>query len=56
MNIKEMRKKANMTQTQFGNYLKIPMRTIQNWETKKSNCPAYIERLIEFKLEKENKI
>lgn len=54
MSIKEMRTKTKMTQTQFGNYFNIPMRTIQNWETKKSNCPKYIEQLIQYKLEKEN--
>lgn len=53
MSIKEMRTKTKMTQTQFGNYFNIPMRTIQNWETKKSNCPIYIEELIKYKLEKE---
>ena len=30
--IKELRASTGMTQTEFGNYLNIPMRTIQNWE------------------------
>ena len=53
MNIKELRVSTDMTQTEFGEYLNIPMRTIQNWEGGQRNCPEYVIELIGYKLEKE---
>ena len=53
MNILETRKAADMTQKTFGEYLKIPIRTIQSWETNERKCPDYVAKLIEFKVEKE---
>ena len=53
MNIKELRASTGMTQSEFGKYFNIPMRTIQNWEGGKRNCPKYLVELIEYKLEKE---
>ena len=32
MNIKELRKKTNMTQKEFADKYNIPVRTIQKWE------------------------
>lgn len=54
MDIKELRLSTGMTQTEFGEYLNIPMRTIQNWEGRQRNCPKYVIELIEYKLEKED--
>ena len=48
-----------MSQTKFGEYFGIPMRTIQNWENESSNrreCPKYLCDLMEYKLKKENLI
>ena len=56
MNIKELRFSTGMTQTEFGEYLNIPMRTIQNWEGGQRNCPEYVMELINYKLIKENMI
>jgi len=53
VNIKELRASTGMTQSEFGKYFNIPMRTIQNWEGGKRNCPKYLVELIEYKLEKE---
>ena len=56
MNIKELRKKTDMTQQEFGDYLGIPRRTIQNWETGDRTPPDYVVELIEYMLLNENKI
>ena len=53
MSIKELRTSAKMTQQEFAYYFNIPMRTIQNWEGGKRNCPKYLAELIEYKLRKE---
>ena len=51
--IKELRQKYRMTQKQFGEYFEIPCRTIQNWEEGKRQCPAYLLKLMQYKLEQE---
>ena len=51
--IKELRTSTGMTQTEFGEYLNIPMRTIQNWEGGQRNCPEYVIELIKYKIDKE---
>jgi DNA-binding transcriptional regulator YiaG len=48
MTIKEIREGMGMTQTQFGEFLGIPMRTIQNWELGIRKCPNYVLMLIEY--------
>lgn len=48
MTLKEIRKALGMTQTEFGAFLGIPMRTIQNWEAGTRQCPPYVLRLIEY--------
>lgn len=53
MNINEIRKKANMTQKEFGEYLNIPVRTLQAWEGEKRTPPEYLVELIEYKIKKE---
>ena len=53
MTIKELRGITGMTQTQFGQYLNIPMRSIQNWENGARKCPDYVAALIEFRIKAE---
>lgn len=53
MNIKQLRTLSGMTQKQFSNYFGIPLRTLEDWETGKSECKAYIISLIQYKLENE---
>jgi DNA-binding transcriptional regulator YiaG len=56
MTIKEMRTASGMTQQQFSEELRIPKRSIENWEGEKRECPEYLLRLIEYYLKKENLI
>lgn len=56
MTIKELRVKSGMTQKAFAEYFDIPHRTIQNWEGGQRQCPDYLLSLMQYKLEKENKI
>lgn len=51
MTIKELRAKTGMTQTEFGKWLGIPMRTIQNWENGQRAAPQYVVDLIAFRIE-----
>lgn len=52
MTIKQIRQNINMTQAEFAEYFKIPLRTVQNWELR--NGPAeYVVELIKYKVEKE---
>lgn len=50
MTIKEMRAKSGMTQKAFSEYLNIPKRTIENWESGRRKTPDYVIELIEYKL------
>ena len=56
MTIKQLREQTGMSQQAFGDYLKIPMRTIQNWENGVRGCNEYIIELIEYKLKNEDMI
>lgn len=56
MTIKEMRKAAGMTQQQFAELLRIPKRTLQDWEYEKAKTPEYTEFLIEYYLRHEEHI
>ena len=56
MTIKELRTAAKMTQKAFSEYLKIPKRTIEQWEGGQRTPPKYLVELIEYKLKKENLI
>ena len=53
MTIKELRKAAKMTQKAFGEYLRIPKRTIKDWEYEPRTPPPYLVELIEYKLRNE---
>ena len=56
MTIKELREQTGLSQQKFGDYFKIPLRTIQNWELGKRECNEYIIELIEYKLKNEGMI
>lgn len=53
MNIREMRKKLNITQSEFANRYNIPFRTIQNWETGLRKPPTYIIDLLENQIKED---
>ena len=54
MTIKSLRQSTGMTKKAFADYFEIPQRTIQNWEGGQRECPPYLEKLIAYKIEKEN--
>ena len=49
--IREIRKRAGLTQAAFGELLGIPRRTIQNWEGGQRKCPDYVVALIRYRME-----
>lgn len=53
MNIQQLRKHADMSQSEFATYFGIPVRTIQKWERNGSVPPEYIPKMIERILELE---
>lgn len=55
MEIKEMRRVLGDTQRQFAERYKIPLRTLQDWESGKRNCPSYMELLLERAVERDYK-
>lgn len=56
MDIKKLRQLTGLSQQAFGDYLGIPRRTIQNWESGTNQCADYVEALIEYKLKNEGMI
>lgn len=53
MTIKEIRSACSMTQKAFSEFLGIPKRSIENWESGERNPPEYLVKLIEYKLKSE---
>lgn len=49
--IKELRAKTGLSQQAFGDWLKIPKRTIQDWEQGQRTPPPYVVELIAFRVE-----
>lgn len=56
MNIKELREKTGLTQKAFGEWLNIPKRTIEDWETGKRVPPPYVVELISYRIEHDEKL
>lgn len=54
MKVKELRRRASMTQQEFSDYFGIPKRSIENWEAESRTPPDYLVSLMEYKLQKEN--
>lgn len=51
MSIKDIRETTGLSQESFGRrYYSIPKRTIQNWEGNVNNCPPYLEKLLDFRV------
>lgn len=51
--IKELRKRAGLTQKAFADYFSIPKRSVENWEGGQRKCPDYLMDLIRYKIERE---
>lgn len=56
MTFKELRQASGMNLTEFSMYFEIPYRTIQNWEYGQRECPDYVLKLMEYKLDQEGVI
>ena len=56
MTFKELREKSGLSRSGFAKFFGIPYRTVQNWELGLRECPDYLLDLMQYKLEKENKI
>jgi DNA-binding transcriptional regulator YiaG len=54
--LKILRERSGMSQSQFAEYFNIPKATIQNWEQGRRACPEYLLDLIEYKLLNEHLI
>lgn len=55
-NTKDLRKRAGMTQKEMSELLKIPLRTIEDWDRGARACAPYLYDLIEYRLVHEGKI
>lgn len=54
-NLKEIRKKLGITQTELANLIgRTSMRTVQNWEGGKSSIPDFVEEILNKELNKKN--
>ena len=51
--MRALRMVTGMTRKAFADYFKIPVRTIEDWEARRRTPPAYVEKLIAYKIEKE---
>ena len=47
MTTKEMREYLNVSRAEFSRRYNIPVRTLENWESGKSQCPDYVGQLLE---------
>lgn len=53
---RELRASTGMNRKDFSDYLKIPYRTMQDWELGRSIMPKYVMELIDFKVKHEFQI
>ena len=56
MTLKELRQLSGMTQKEFAEYFGIPKRNVEDWERGIYPMKPYLLDLMQYKLEKENKI
>ena len=52
MNIKEIRKRSGLSQSEFAKRYDIPLDTLKGWESSETSsryrsCPVYVEKLLE---------
>lgn len=51
MKIKELRALTGLSQAKFSQKYGIPKRTIEDWEAGRRVAPAYVEDLLEFRIQ-----
>ena len=54
--IKDIRQSTGLSQAKFGALLKIPKRTLQDWEQGLRQCPEYVAELIAYRVEHDKTI
>jgi transcriptional regulator with XRE-family HTH domain len=52
--LRELRKIVNMNRREFAEYFEIPLRTVEDWEAGRRKMPAYLLRLITYRVKTEN--
>lgn len=48
--LRAFRIKYGFTQSSFADFLEIPLKTLQNWEQGRTECPEYLLKLIAYKI------
>lgn len=51
--LRDLRAMTGLSQKDFGEWLNIPTRTIEQWETGRRKPPKYVVELIEYKVRRE---
>ena len=51
--IKELRIQTGLNRKEFSEYIGIPLRTVEDWESGRRTPPEYIPRLISYQLKYE---
>lgn len=51
--MKSIREKVGLNRREFSDYMGIPVRTLEEWESGRRKMPEYVLRLIVYKIETE---
>lgn len=51
--LKQLREKLHLNRREFSDYMGIPLRTIEEWESGRRKMPDYVLRLIVYRIETE---
>lgn len=52
-NMKKIRKYAGLNRREFSDYMGIPLRTLEEWESGRRKMPDYVLRLITYQIKME---
>lgn len=52
--MKSLREKLHLNRREFSEYMGIPLRTLEEWESGRRKMPDYVLRLIVYKIETED--
>lgn len=47
VDVKDLRKRYQLTRQQFSDLFCVPVRTVQSWELGERSCPLYVFRMME---------
>ncbi len=51
IDVKSLRKKTGLSQSDFCKCYDIPVATLRDWEQGRRKCPEYVIKLLDFKVE-----